>query len=104
MSTFEYTTLLVVGCPLAFVAIMVATVLILAWKPDDRPMASDDPTEDTQDLTEAVDEILAVDPPVVPAYVAAVTELDDMLRHATDPKVRDLLLDRRLKATKETVT
>ncbi len=69
MSTFEYTTLLVVGCPLAFVALVVATVLIIAWKPDDGPMASDDPTEDTQDLTDAVDEILAVDPPVDRAYL-----------------------------------
>ena len=52
------------------VALVVATVLILAWRPDDGPMASDDPTEDTQDLTEAVDEILAVDPPVVAALEA----------------------------------
>ncbi len=103
MTTFDVVSL-AVACPIGIVAIVLAAVLILAWRPDDGPLTSDDPTEDAQDLTEAADVILAVDPPVVPAYVAAVTELDDMLRNATDPKVRDLLLDRRLKATKETVT
>jgi hypothetical protein len=69
VSTFEYAAIAAIACPIGIVAIVLAAVLFLAWKPDDGPLASDDPTEDTQDLTEAVDEILAVDPPVVPAYI-----------------------------------
>lgn len=78
MSTFEYATIAAVACPIGIVAIVLAAVLFLAWRPDDGPLASDDPTEDTQDLTEAVDEILAVDPPVVPVYIPPVADPDAM--------------------------
>ena len=67
-----------VVCALGIVAIVVAAVLFIAWGPADGPLRSDDPTEDTQDLTEAVDEILSVDPPVVPVYIPPVADPDAM--------------------------
>ncbi len=73
MTGFDWTTLAIVGCPIAAIGIPLAAILFIAWKmPDDGPMVSDDPTDDTQYLTEAVDEILVVDPPVVPAYIPPV--------------------------------
>jgi hypothetical protein len=86
VTSFDYATIAAVACPLGIVAIVVATVLILASKADDGPAEptlaeciamgratfwpDDGPDEDEEPTGEIP---IVVDPPVVPRYVDTVS-------------------------------